>query len=213
MIIPLQYSADSFVTFYRQFGPDPQKAFTSIALTVSVRFFQQVEVRAPSDAYISKMLTHLWESLHAEGLPEPLGPKEVADTPELDYDYYADLVEELLAKLPRNRVEDSLRILAGQFYAALLAREFKTCRLSYQEQDSTGACVRQSEAHCLERISGSHCEDCPYYTALSSAQHQKLFKKAWLRGEAPTPDQLKVFLPEDFRALRIFWYLYIRSLN
>lgn len=211
MIIPLQYSPDSFDKYYRQFGPDIKSAFVSIALSNASRYFEQIGVRAPSDAFLSTMLTHLWEMVHAEGLPKPLGPKEVGKTPDYSYDYYTDLVENLIAKLPQNRAEDELRVFAAQVFATLLGREFKTCRLSYQEQDASGLCLRQHEDHCRERISGSHCEDCPYYTALSTGQHQKLLLKSWLGDSPPTPEQQRLFLPEDFRALRIFWYLYIRT--
>lgn len=211
MIIPLPYSPDSFDKYYRQFGADPQAAFIAISLVITKRFYEQNALRAPSDAYLSEMLKACWNVAHSEGLPQPLAASDSADAPDLDYDYHSKLVEGVLSSLPQHRTEDYLRILLGQLFATLLAREFKTCRRSYEETDASGACMRQSDDYCKDRISGTHCEDCPYFIALSPAQHTKFLQRFWKDEAGPTEGQLKVFLPHDFRALRIFWHLYIRT--
>lgn len=211
MIITLPYTPDNFPNYYRQFGPDPQKAFVSIASIIVGRYYDQVEASAPSDAFVSELLNLVWDSVHAQGLPSPLGPKDNPPAPDVDYSFYSTLVEQVLGQLPQHRTADHLRVVLGQLFATLLAREFKSCRLSFQETEADGECLRQNQEMCQDRISGSHCEDCPYFTALSSKQHSKLLRNSWVDGLGPDASAMRIFLPEDFRALRIFWYLYIRT--
>ena len=213
MIIPLPYSHETFEKYYRQFGPTPKLAFIEIALVVAKRLFEQTSARPPSDVFLKQMLEISWNVIENEGLPQPLSNKETGEAKAPDYDYYTSLVESVLSQLPRHRSEDSLRILLWQLFIAMLGREFKSCRLSYQELDPQGDCARQSLDNCNDRISGSHCEDCPYFIALSSPQHRKLFTRSWVGDQPVKEEELAVFLPEDFRGLRIFWYLYIRSVN
>ena len=211
MIIPLPYSPGTFEKYYEQFGRDPKSAFVAISLVIARRLYVQTEVRSPSDSFLKQLLEFSWDTVHSEGLPKPLEGNEMGVASELDYSYYTSLVESVLSKLPCHRSEDTLRVFLGQLFTMQLGREFKTCRLSFQEKGSSGECARQSLDNCSDRISGSHCEDCPYFTALSSSQHRKLFVRSY-HGESSLDEKnLSILLPEDFRALRLFWHLYIRS--
>lgn len=193
-------------------GGSPAKVFCALGKEITSRHFTQLKTIPPSDSYVSSLWDNLWITALAEGLPRPLANHEVGEPRTLDDSYLFGLAEKTLAYLPRHRTHDLLSTLCVQVYTALLSPEFKACRQSYQARDSEGVCVRQTVDHCKDRISGSHCEDCPFFIALSQDQHRKLLARSFAPADqALWSSNIGLFLPEDFRALRIFWHLHIRQ--
>ncbi len=212
MVISNPFQPGSYERIVAACGGSPVNAFTLIGLEIGKRFFKQQSVLPPSDTYLKSLWESIWSIVHAEGLPRPLPTNEMGEAITLDDSYLCDLVEKALHSLPRHRADDLLRTLCFQVITALLAPEFKSCRQSYEEKDSTGACARQSLQECGDRVSGSHCEDCPFFIALSQDQHRKLLTRAFGSEHQNTfLSNMGVFLPEDFRSLRIFWHLHLRQ--
>lgn len=193
-------------------GGSPIRVLAEIGLEITKRFFSQQKTIPPSDAYITSLWEGIWTTTTDEGIPQPLAANEVGEPRTLDDSYLFGLAEKTLARLPRHRTEDMLRTLCVQVFTALLSPEFKACRQSYQSKDSTDTCTRQNVEQCQDRVSGSHCEDCPFFVALSQDQHRKLLGRAFGPVNQTTwTSHLSLFLPEDFRALRIFWHLHLRQ--
>jgi hypothetical protein len=193
-------------------GGSPLRVFVAIGDELTKRVFAQQDVIPPSDAYVSSLWEALWSTIATEGLPRPLEINEIGEPRVLEDAYLFNLAESTLSRLPRHRAEDLLRTLCVQVLTALLSPEFKACRQSYQLTDASGTCLRQSAEHCRDRISGTHCEDCPFFVALSQDQHRKLLARAFSpQTQADWLSRPGLFLPEDFRSLRIFWHLHIRQ--
>ncbi len=114
----------------------------------------------------------------------------------------APLIERLLVGLtPTER--EALATPARQLVKACFNAPFKTCRDSFREVSPDGSCRRQELKRAGERVSGSHCVDCPYWTSLTPAQHAKFLAREWrVGGPAEFVRHQGIFLPEDFRALR-----------
>ena len=212
IVISLPFAADSYDRIVSACGGSPSGAFVGIGLELTKRYFAQQSVLPPSDAYISSLWEGLWAIVLAEGMPRPLAPNEVGEPRTLEDSYLFSLAEKNLIRLPKHRADDVLRTLCIQVFIALLSPEFKACRQSFQGAFAAGQCNRRSVDHCRDRVSGSHCEDCPFFVALSGDQHRKLLGRSFApSGQAAWNAHVALFLPEDFRALRIFWYLHIRQ--
>jgi hypothetical protein len=212
IVISLPFAADSYVRIVSACGGSAGGAFVGIGLELTKRYFAQQSVPPPSDAYITSLWEGLWATALAEGMPQPLAANEIGEPRTLEDSYLFSLAEKTLVRLPKHRADDVLRTLCVQVFIALLSPEFKACRQSYQHTDSAGQCNRMSVDHCRDRVSGSHCEDCPFFVALSSDQHRKLLGRSFSpSGQTTWNANHSLFLPEDFRALRIFWHLHIRQ--
>lgn len=212
IIIATPFQPGSYERLVASCGGDPENVFVSIGNEITKRFFTQQEVLPPSDAYITSLWGSVWATVLAEGLPEPLAANAIGEPRTLEDSYLFTLATETLGRLPRHRTEDTMRTLCIQVLVALLSPEFKSCRQSYAEADPAGQCARQSADHCRDRVSGSHCEDCPFFVALSKDQHRKLLGRAFAPDhQAAWAAQTDLFLPEDFRALRVFWHLHLRQ--
>ncbi len=100
---------------------------------------------------------------------------------------------------------------ARQLLKACLNPEFRQCRDSYREVVD-GVCRRQELARTRGRLSGAHCVDCPYWVALRPEQHAALLAREWLAGDLEEfAAHHEIFLPEDFRALRVFLWRHARA--
>lgn len=141
----------------------------------------------------------LWDVVVARGLPPPLPAGETGAPSELSAGEVAPLVEEVLGPLSHHA---QLLEPVRQLVKACFHREFANCRESYREIGSDGSCRRQQLAKARARVSGTHCVDCPYWTALSAKAHAALLRAAWCGEPAAFEAERAVFLPEDFRALR-----------
>ncbi|MEO6569728.1 MAG: hypothetical protein ABIO94_13260, partial [Opitutaceae bacterium] len=90
---------------------------------------------------------------------------------------------------------------------ACFHEEFKVCRDSFREPSPDGICRRQQLARVRQRISGTHCIDCPYWTSLPAEKHLRFLDTQWqAAGRDELTAHLGIFLPEDFRRLRQWIY-------
>lgn len=130
--------------------------------------------------------------------PDATGPGE---PPEMEAAAVGGLVTRVLDGLSEaGRLAGPVKqLVKGCFQATR-----RKCRESYREVDAAGVCRRQLRAKARERVSGTHCVDCPYWVQLTPEQHEQLLARAWIGGggAAELAAGRAVFLPEDFRALR-----------
>lgn len=141
----------------------------------------------------------LWALVKERGLPPPLARGEQGEAVEMEPAVVQPMVARVMGDLP----EDGLWATAArQLVKACFQPEFKKCRDSYCEVEEDGTCRRQQLKKARQRVSGSHCVDCPYWQGLTPEQHGKLLAKAWVGDAAEFAAHREVFLPEDFRALR-----------
>lgn len=165
------------------------------------RYRRQNGQVALTEAERNQIGLRLWSLIAERGLPPALGPGEKGSPGEMSDDEAAPLVENVLAGSVH---APELATPVRQLVKACLLPEFKTCRESYREIGDDGVCRRQQLAKARSRISGSHCVDCPYWTDLSPEQHARCLEKGWAGDPAEFAAHRDVFLPEDFRALRVW---------
>lgn len=212
-VISAPFPPDSYEQILRDCGGDAAAVFVGLGSEITRRYFTQVEVPPPGDAFVEHLWRATWEIIHREQLPQPLAARDIGEPRRLGDDYLFTLTDQILAQLPRHRAEDTLRALCVQILVGLLSPEFRACRQSYQTVGPDGKCARLEIAHCRDRVSGAHCEDCPFFVALSAAQHGKLLARAYAMMGGAAPFRPDLFLPEDFRALRVFWHLHLRQVH
>jgi len=165
------------------------------------RYRRQNGLPPLAEARPAEIAARLWILITVRGLPPPLGPGETGTPGEMTAEEVAPLVGRMLGDAAD---AGALGTPARQLVKACFQPEFKKCRDSYREVSEDGACRRQRLGRAGERVSGSHCVDCPYWTALTLEQHEKFLAKAWIDDAAEFAAHRDVFLPEDFRALRRF---------
>lgn len=181
---------------------DPATQFAELVRPVLARALRQ-SGQAVSAAAQDQCLARLWALVAARGVPPPLPPGEKGEPGEMPATEVAPLVDALLAGLaPAER--EALATPARQLIKACFQGDFTTCRESYREVAADGSCRRQDFARVRERISGTHCVDCPYWLSLTPPQHERLLTRAWCGPAAEFAAHQAVFLPEDYRALRRF---------
>ncbi len=167
---------------------------------VVARFYLQNAQSAPPAAELEQFAARLEQVIKQRGLPRPLAagdPGEPGGMPEAE-------VSGIVAQLFPNGGDVFLVDVARQLAKTCFYPEFTTCRDSYRECGRDGVCRRQEESRARRRLSGSHCVDCPYWVALGAAQHEAFLAAAWYSGPADFKASQAVFLPEDFRALRVW---------
>lgn len=163
------------------------------------RFCAQGNALVPAPA-LARFAAQLRDVIAERGLPPPLPPGEggtPGGMPETDV---APLVARVTAGLDVPLLVEAAR----QLVKACCYPEFTVCRDSYREVARDGACRRQELARARGRISGSHCVDCPHWTALTPAAHAELLGREWHGDPADFTAHRDVFLPEDFRAFRLW---------
>ncbi len=181
---------------------DPARPFAELVRPVLERALRQ-SGRAVSAGVQAQFAARLEALVVARGVPPPLAPGEKGEPGEMPVDAVAALIEPLLAGFAAADRE-ALATPARQLVKACFQGDFKTCRESYHELSPDGSCRRQELPRARERISGSHCVDCPYWLSLTPMQHERLLTKAWHGDSAALAAHRDVFLPEDFRELRLF---------
>ena len=193
-------------------GTDETAAeFARLAGECLDRFLRQNDRPALPAALREKFLAQLWCVVTAAGLPRPLTKSEQGEPTEMSKDRVAGLIAQVLAGLPSSERHLDLDVPARQLLKACLQPEFRSCRDSYKEVVD-GVYRRQELARTRGRISGAHCVDCPYWTALRPEQHAALLAREWLTGGVEEfAAHVEIFLPEDFRALRVFLWRLARS--
>ena len=93
--------------------------------------------------------------------------------------------------------------LAKQLIKGCHQPDQSSCCESYCEVDAHGRCRRQELAYDLARVSGAHCVDCPRWREWSPEAHAARLAGEWKDGAAAFAVRREVFVPEDFRALRL----------
>lgn len=181
---------------------DPARQFADLVRPVLERALRQSGHAVPTTTQAS-LVERLWALVAARGVPPPLPPGEKGEPGEMPAAVVAPLIESLLAGYS-SAEREAMAAPVRQLVKACFQGDFKTCRDSYREVSPDGSCRRQELARASERISGSHCVDCPYWLSLTPMQHERLLTKAWHGESAALAAHRGVFLPEDFRALRLF---------
>ncbi len=182
----------------------PQQEFAALVLLVLERFFRQTGRPAPASGSLAQFVARLWQLVTERGVPPPLPPGERGESREMIKEEVAPMIERLVTGLSEAE-QTALATPARQLVKACLQGDFKTCRDSFREVLPDGSCRRQELARVRERISGTHCVDCPYWLSLTPVQHARFLAREWRSG-APEDfaAQQAIFLPEDYRALRRF---------
>lgn len=174
--------------------------FDRLVAAIVGRFFAQKSHAAPSAAQLARLGAQLRRLIAERGLPPPLAPGECG-TP-------GGMADEVCAPLVARAVEGVegpvFAEAARQLVKACFYPEFKVCRDSFREVAKDGSCRRQELARVLGRVSGAHCIDCPHFVALSPEQHADYLAREWRGDPAVLAEHRDVFLPEDFRALRLW---------
>ncbi|MEO7597718.1 MAG: hypothetical protein ABIV50_02215 [Opitutus sp.] len=137
--------------------------------------------------------------LESHPLPRQLRRDEKGEPGEMSAEEVAPMVDRVLADVER---ASDLAPVIRQLVKACYYPEFKKCRDSYRERNDQGACQRQSLDRVRGRISGSHCVDCPYWTALTAQQHEACLAADWAGDVNVLRVHRELFLPEDFRGFR-----------
>lgn len=180
--------------------------FERLVVAMVTRFAAQLGGEVPAEA-AARFAAQLRRSVASRGLPRPLGAGEIgapgglaeAEVARLSAQVTAGIEEPLLVEAARQLVKTC-------FYP-----EFTVCRDSYREVARDGVCRRQELVRVRGRISGAHCVDCPHWVALSEAAHGALLAGAWKGDPAELAAQRSVFLPEDFRAFRVWLHAAARE--
>ncbi len=174
--------------------------FSEIVGAVLQRFCRQNGQPAPSPADLAAVARRLQAVVAERGLPRPLAPGETGAPGGMAESDCAPLA----ARVAGPGASSLLAEAARQLVKACFHPEFTVCRDSYREAGADGACRRQELARARGRVSGSHCVDCPHFVALQPAEHAALLRDAWRAEPALLLAQGGVFLPEDFRQLRLW---------
>ncbi len=162
--------------------------FRRIVAAMVTRFFGQNGRPLPADVTVAAVTARLAEWVRERGFPDRgLAEAEIAA---VTASVLGECADPLLA--------DAVKQLVKACGYPRLAQ----CRDSFREVTREGGCRRQELARVRGRISGSHCVDCPHWTALTPAQHAEFLAAEWRADPALWSAHREVFLPEDFRALR-----------
>lgn len=182
---------------------DEAQTFERLVSAIVARFLAQNDRALPPASELARLATQLRALLEERGLPKPLAPDELGVPGGMAEEICAPLVAKVLAGVAGDAL---LAEAARQLVKACFYPEFKVCRDSYREVARDGACRRQQLERVRGRTSGSHCVDCPHWVAQSPEQHAALLERAWCGDPAVFIANRNVFLPEDFRALRLWLY-------
>ena len=174
------------------------------------RWLRQNECAPLGEGLLAGYLLQLWKIVDQEGLPPPLMSGEPGLAGEMSAARVAGLIERIYAGVDLGAQRHDLDTVTRQLVKACLQPEFRKCRESYKAVVN-GSCRRQERTRACDRISGSHCVDCPYWISLGPDRHFSLLEEDWADAN---PGELMrnrdIFLPEDFRELRVFLWQHAR---
>ena len=183
------------------------KEFERIVGDVLARYFAQNARPIPPAQELAAFIARLAHLIGERGLPRPLS-KDQRGTP-------GGMAEEECASLVARvfpGTDPLLMDAARQLVKACFYPEFKDCRDSFRETGRDGSCRRQELARVKGRVSGSHCVDCPHWVALRTEEHEAFLAREWRAGANEFLAHRTVFLPEDFRALRLWLHRAARAM-
>lgn len=183
-----------------------EENFCALVPQILQRFARQNDLPPLSLATLQEVAGRLWTVVEERGLPPPLEPGDPGSPGDLPDAECAPLVARVLGDLagpPREKLAVPVR----QLVKACFHPEFKVCRDSFREVSPDGTCRRQQLARVRTRVSGTHCIDCPHWTALAPGEHVKFLEGEWQpAGRSQLAANVGIFLPEDFRKLRHLLY-------
>jgi hypothetical protein len=171
--------------------------FQRIVVSVLTRFCGQL-CQQCSAGQLSELAFQLSTLVAERGLPRALGVEEMGAPGGMSEEECAPLVARLMNGLDNPLLADAAR----QLIKACFYPEFKACRNSFRELARDGSCRRQQVERARNRLSGTHCVDCPHWVALTPDEHVEYLKREWRTGPAEFVANQEIFLPEDFRELR-----------
>jgi hypothetical protein len=187
--------------------------FAEIVPEILRRFSVQNGREPPDEVALSSVAARLWQLVQERGLPPPLGASEAGTPVEIPDETCAPLVERTLEPVSE-RDREWLRVPVRQLIKACFHGEFKICRDSFREVSPDGSCRRQQLSRVKQRVSGTHCIDCPYWVALPPETHRRFIEREWQPGGR---EELRfyreIFLPEDFRRMRRLLHAHARNLD
>ena len=172
--------------------------FSRLVTAVLRRFFAQNGCAELAVAEAAAVSGRLWALVRERGLPRALRDGECGVSGGMSEEVCAPLVARVLA----GAKGDLLAKTVTQLVKACFYPEFTVCRDSFREVAKDGSCRRQELARVRQRVSGTHCVDCPHWVALTPAGHGELLQREWRSEPGILEDNCGVFLPEDFRELR-----------
>jgi len=181
--------------------------FERIVGAVVARFWAQSARAQPSSAEVRLFAVQLGALVAERGLPRPLAPGECGASGGMSEAESAPLVARVVAGLGAATWSD----VARQLVKACFYPEFTVCRDSFREAGRDGVCRRQELERARGRVSGAHCVDCPHWVALAPAAHAGFIAGEWRGDPAVLREHRDVFLPEDFRALRVWLHAAARG--
>lgn len=181
--------------------------FERIMAAVVVRFFAQQARAQPSGADVWQFAAQLGALVAERGLPRPLAAGESGAPGGMSEAECAPLVARVVAGLDASAWSE----VARQLVKACFYPEFTVCRDSFREVGRDGACRRQELERARGRVSGAHCVDCPHWLALAPAKHGEFIAAEWHGDAAVLAAHREVFLPEDFRVLRVWLHAAARG--
>ena len=180
--------------------------FERLVVAMVTRFGAQGGGEVP-DGAAARFAGQLGRLVATRGLPRPLVAGEIGSPGGLAEEEVARLVGQVTAGIEEPLLVEAAR----QLVKACFYPEFTVCRDSYREVARDGGCRRQELARVRGRISGSHCVDCPHWVGLSPEAHRTLLAGAWKGDPAEFATQRRVFLPEEFRAFRVWLHAAARQ--
>lgn len=186
---------------------DRAAEFERLVSAIVTRFFAQNLHAPPAAIEVRRCVAQLAELVAGRGLPRPLAPGEVGAPGGMAEEECAPLVARVIAG-----TNDALwGEAARQLVKACFYPEFTVCRDSFRAVGRDGSCRRQERERVRRRISGTHCVDCPHWVAQAPAAHTEYLGREWRGNPAELAAHHAMFLPEDFRALRLWLHAAARG--
>jgi hypothetical protein len=177
----------------------PSAEFVALVAEMLGRYCVQNSLAVPAREERVAVAERLRAVVLERGLPRPLAPLEHGAPGELSDAETTPLVARVMAGAPAVLATPVKQLVKACFYP-----EFRKCRESYCETEADGSCRRQELARGRTRVSGAHCVDCPYWVAFAPERHESFLVRAWRpAGREEFAAHREIFLPEDFRELRL----------
>jgi hypothetical protein len=174
--------------------------FEGLVAAIVVRFVAQQRQPDPPADEVRRFAAQLRQSIAERDVRPMNSDGDDSSANRIDESECTQLAERALA----GTTAASLAEAARQLVKACFSPELHLCRDSFREVTKDGACRRQDLGRAQGRISGSHCVDCPHWITLRPNEHEEYLRQQWCGDPQVFVAHRSVFLPEDFRALRIW---------